>query len=162
MAHESGGVSELAYRQGAATAVALCVLLWVGACAVRDSRAVPGVADRARPKFDHAESWIVGERRGVGVGVVGFVLATVAGSGPPFDPPNAPVIGLLAVTPNAQGWGVRASLLSAVAMDLARGGHARAVLHVLADNHPAVRLYAGQGWQALGQPFQHSLLKRPT
>ena len=25
-----------------------------------------------------------------------------------------------------------------------------------------VRLYAGTGWQPLGQPFEHSLLKRPT
>lgn len=119
-------------------------------------QAVAGVAERARPKFDRAESWIVAVGRIVGI--EGFVLATVPGSGVRTDPPGAPVVGLLAVAPSAQGRGVGANLLSAVAVDLAQRGHTQAVLHVLADNHPAVRLYASQGWQPLGKPFQHSLL----
>lgn len=160
MVRESDGVGELVYRQGVAVDAAACVSLWVEACAARDGQAVTGVADRARPKFDRAESWIVAD--GEGVGVVGFVLSTAAGSGLPSDPPGAPVIGLLAVAPSAQGRGVGANLVSAVAVDLARGGHAHAVLHVLIDNHSAIRLYAGQGWQPLGKPFEHSLLKRPT
>jgi hypothetical protein len=52
--------------------------------------------------------------------------------------------------------------LGAVVAELARHGHERSVLHVLAGNHSAVQLYASQGWQPLGEPFQHSLLKRPT
>jgi ribosomal protein S18 acetylase RimI-like enzyme len=160
MVRESDGVNELVYRRGAAADVAPCVSLWVEACAARDGRAVPGVADRARPKFDRAESWIVAERRDAGI--VGFVLATVPGSGLPSDPPDAPVVGLLAVAPGAQRGGVGADLLSNMAADLTRGRHTCAVLHVLADNHPAVRLYASQGWRPLGEPFQHSLLNRPT
>jgi ribosomal protein S18 acetylase RimI-like enzyme len=160
MVRESGDVSELVYRQGTATDVAVCVSLWIEACAVRDGGSVTGVADRARPKFERAESWIVAEHRDVGA--VGFVLATVSGSGLPTDPPDAPVVALLAVAPSTQGRGVGGELLSTVAADLARGGNARAVLHVLADNHSAVRLYESQGWQPLGKPFEHSLLKRPT
>ena len=45
---------------------------------------------------------------------------------------------------------------------LARLGYPRAVLHVLADNHSAVRLYSNKGWRPEGAPFQHSLLKRPA
>lgn len=121
---------------------------------------MPGVAERARPKFDSAESWIVVEHPVSGV--IGFVLATTPGSGMPTDPPGAPVVGLLAVEPSGQGRGLGGKLLSAVASVLARRGHDQAVLHVLTENLAAVRLYETSGWQHWGAPFEHSLLKRPT
>ena len=139
---------------------AACLALWVQACAARDGRSIVGVAERARPKFNHAESWIVADDPELGL--VGFLLATKAGSGLPTDPPEAPVVGLLAVDPSAQGRGVGGSLLSAIATELAQRGYELAVLHVLAENHQAVRLYESMGWKPRGEPFLHSLLKRPT
>ena len=147
-------------RHGSAEDIEECVALWVRACAARDGVAVAGVAERARPKFGHAESWIVAEEPGTGI--VGFLLATKPQSGLPTDPPDAAVVGLLAIAPDAQGLGLGGTLLARVAGDLARRGHERAVLHVLADNHPAVRLYERQGWMPWDAPFPHSLLKRPT
>jgi hypothetical protein len=35
-------------------------------------------------------------------------------------------------------------------------------LHALLDNVAAVGLYESEGWVAAGDPFEHSLLKRPT
>jgi len=80
----------------------------------------------------------------------------------PGDPGDAPVVGLLAVAPGAQGRGVASALMDAIAADLALKGHARSVLHVLLDNLAAVRLYASKGWRPMGDAFQHTLLKRPT
>jgi hypothetical protein len=50
----------------------------------------------------------------------------------------------------------------AVAAELARRGHRIAVLHVLVENDPAVRLYSGQGWRPWGRPLRHPLLHRTT
>lgn len=134
--------------------------LWVEACAVRDGRAVAGVAERARPKFDHAESWIVStDLDGT---VTGFTITTAPGSGIATDPVDASVVGLLAVSPTAQGRGLGNQLLAAVTVDLARRGQVRAVLHVLVDNRPAVRLYESQGWVPLGERFPHALLGLPV
>lgn len=157
---ESSDNGEFAFRDGAANDMQGCLALWVAACAVRDGETIGGVAERARAKFEDPECWILIEQRAVGC--LGFVLATRPGSGLPTDPPGAPVVALLAVRPAAQGNGLGAILLSAVAIELARRDHRRAVLHVLAENHTAVRLYERKGWRALGEPFQHSLLKRPT
>ena len=66
--------------------------------------------------------------------IVGFGLATQPGTGLKGDPPNAPVVGLLAVAPNAQG----SNLLTAPRPGLALLGHDQSVLHVLADHHAAV------------------------
>ncbi|MEC5151443.1 GNAT family N-acetyltransferase [Cryobacterium sp. GrIS_2_6] len=149
-----------AFRTGSAADTAECVALWVRACAARDGVTVAEVAERAQPKFDHAESWIVAEEPGAGIR--GFVLATTPKRGLPTDPPDAAVVSLLAVAPDAQGCGLGRALLVNVADELQRHGHKHAVLHVLTDNHPAVDLYRHEGWRPLGEPFQHSLLKRPT
>ena len=134
--------------------------LWVQACAVRDGQAVAGVAERARPKLDRAESWIVAT--GPDGVVTGFTVATPPGSGITTDPGGASVVGLLAVAPSAQGGGLGGRLLAAVTADLARRGRVRAALHVLVDNRPAVRLYESQGWVPWGERFPHVLLGRPV
>jgi GNAT superfamily N-acetyltransferase len=152
--------SDVVLRAGTPADTARCLALWVDACAVRDGVAIAGVEERARPKFDRAERWIVAEEPDAGI--VGFVLATTPGSGLPGDPPDAPVVGLIAVAPAVQARRLGGALMDAMAQGLARSGHQRAVLHVLIDNHPAVRLYAVNGWQPLGEPYQHSLLNRPT
>lgn len=146
-------------RAGALADVGPCVALWVEACAARDGVAVPGVAERARPKFDRAESWVVASDPDGSL--AGFTVATAPGSGLATDPSGAAGVGLLAVAPRTQGRGIGAELLSAVTADLARIGHRRAVLHVLLDNDAAVRLYRGQGWLPWGQPSLHGLLARP-
>src|SRR5689334_13952536 len=117
---------------------AACLALWVKACEARDGRSIVGVAERARPKFNNAESWIVADDPELGL--MGFLLATKAGSGLGTDPPEAPVVGLLAVDPSAQGRGLGGSLLSAITGELAQRGYELAVLHVLTENHRAVRL----------------------
>ncbi|WP_119868658.1 GNAT family N-acetyltransferase [Frondihabitans sp. 762G35] len=137
-----------------------CVALWVAACGVRDGRAVPGVGDRARLKFDRAVAWTVAERED-GV-IVGFALATPAGSGLLSDPPDAAVVGLLAVDPAAQGTGAGRLLLSRITADLAGLHFEQAVLHVLVDNRVAVGLYESAGWVPLGPTTEHSLLERPV
>jgi ribosomal protein S18 acetylase RimI-like enzyme len=147
-------------RAGTLADLENCLRLWVDACTARDGRAVDGVAARARPKFERAECWIVAED--AASKLVGFVLATVPGSGIPTDPPDAPVIGLLAVAPAAQGHGLGRVLLNSAEQDLTRRGHTQSVLHVLSDNHAAVRSYLRNGWLPYGEPFEHSLLKRPT
>ncbi|MDY7542417.1 MULTISPECIES: GNAT family N-acetyltransferase [unclassified Cryobacterium] len=149
-----------AFRAGTAADTTDCVALWVRACAERDGVAVAGVAERAQPKFDHGESWIVAEE--TGAGIRGFVLATTPKSGLPTDPPDAAVVSLLAVVPGAQGSGLGRALLVSIANELKRQGHKRAVLHVLADNRPALDLYSSEDWRPLGEPFPHSLLNRPT
>ena len=157
---ESHDISEVVLREGTGADIAACVSLWVEACATRDGRSVAGVAGRARPKFDHVEAWILAAHPEFGV--LGFVLATPPGSGRPLDPADAPVIGLLAVASAFQGHGLGGTLLEAMIDALGQLGYPRAVLHVLADNHSAVRLYSSKGWRPEGAPFQHSLLKRPT
>jgi ribosomal protein S18 acetylase RimI-like enzyme len=134
-----------------------CVELWVEACAARDGMAVPGVAERARAKFADAAVWLVAEtdaRRD------GFALVTVPGSGIPADPADAAVLGLLAVAPGAQRRGLARALLRAAMAGARDAGYPRLVLHVLADNPAAVRLYESEGWRPLGAPFEHSLLRR--
>ena len=54
-------MNEVEFRDGTAEDAEECVSLWVGACATRDGAAVVGVAERARPKFDDSECWIVAE-----------------------------------------------------------------------------------------------------
>ncbi|TFB82534.1 GNAT family N-acetyltransferase [Cryobacterium luteum] len=117
-------------------------------------------AERAQPKFDDSECWIVAED--TATGIVGFGLATKPGSGLVRDPPAAPVIGLLAVAPDAQGRGLGANLLMVLTTELALRGYDQSVQRVLADHRTAVHLYEKMGWRQLGEPFQHSLLRRPT
>ena len=153
---ESPGV---ALRPGRDSDLAACVTLWVEACAIRDGVRIPGVAERARPKFDRREAWIVAE--GPEHRLAGFVLATVPGSGQDTDPPDAAVVGLLAIDSVEQAHGVGSLLLSAATSELAALGHEHAVLHVLTSNTAAVRLYASQGWVKIGGTFEHGLLNKP-
>jgi ribosomal protein S18 acetylase RimI-like enzyme len=136
-----------------------CVELWIRACAARDGNVAPGVAERARKKFGRRVSWqIVGNAGRLD----GFALVTAPGSGAPADPTDAAVLGLLAVAPEAQGNGLGRRLLRAATSGLVRLGRRQVVLHVLADNTAAVRLYEGEGWRPLGEPFEHTLLRRMT
>jgi ribosomal protein S18 acetylase RimI-like enzyme len=152
------GGSSPALRSGEPLDTESCVEIWVAACAARDGQAYNGVADRARPKFHNSSLWIVAENRQI---IDGFVLATGPGSGMPTDPPDAAVIGLLAVTPGHQTRGLGRALLRAATDDLMQLGYEKAVLHALVDNVPAVQLYESEGWAAVGAEYEHSLLKRP-
>ena len=93
--------------------------------------------------------------------MAGFALATTAGSGVTTDPAGAVVLALLAVDPHQQGVGLGRWLLSAITVSLTESGFDQIVLHALADNHIAVRLYESTGWAAYGPTFEHALLKRP-
>jgi ribosomal protein S18 acetylase RimI-like enzyme len=156
---DSSDPTVLRLREARSDEVEACVELWVSACAARDGQAYPGVAERARLKFDEATAWIVAERGPDSI--VGFALATRPGTGVATDPPFAVVLGLLAVDPRAQGSGLGRELLSAITDSVAALGHAQIVLHVLTENTSAVRLYEAAGWRTQGTTFEHSLLKRP-
>ena len=110
--------------------------------------------------FGNSECWIVAEE--APAALVGFVLATKPGSGLASDPPDSPAIGMLAVPPGSQGRGLGGGLLTGATAALARNGHERSVLHVLADHYATVHLYEKSGWRPLGEPFQHSLLGRAS
>jgi len=145
-------------RTGGPDDVERCIEIWTAACAARDGQAFPGVADRARPKFDSSIAFFVtgGRER-----VDGFVLATRPGSGMAADPEDAAVVGLLAVDPSLHGEGRGRALLRAVTDRLSELGHEQAVLHALLDNTGAIQLYESEGWLAQGSAYEHSLLKRP-
>jgi ribosomal protein S18 acetylase RimI-like enzyme len=136
-----------------------CVSLWVRACAARDGERLTGVGERAEAKFSKQVSWLVAGRYGQ---PEGFALATKAGTGAASDPIDAAVLGLLAVRPEVQGVGLGRQLLRAIETSLDSLGYRQAVLHVLADNTAAVRLYESEGWRRHGEPFDHSLLHRPS
>ncbi|MEV7963601.1 MULTISPECIES: GNAT family N-acetyltransferase [Oerskovia] len=147
-------------RPGLQDDVEQCLGVWIEASAARDGRRVEGVAARARGKFDQSVAWTVATD---GVGdVVGFAVGTRPGSGLASDPPGAPVLGLLAVDPRAQGAGLGRRLLRDVTGLLARQGYSRAVLHVLTDNVGAVSLYERHGWVPRGDPVEHALLRRDS
>ncbi|WP_277960150.1 GNAT family N-acetyltransferase [Frigoribacterium faeni] len=162
-----GAVHEL--RCAVPADVEACLAVWVAACAARDGQAFDGVAERARPKFGAGVVWLVADAPVVDGpdvdgprGVDGFVLATRPCSGLPGDPEDAPVIGLLATRSGAQARGLGRALLREATRRLGALGHRRVVLHALLDNVAAVGLYESEGWVAAGDPFEHSLLKRPT
>jgi len=145
-------------RSGGPDDVERCIEIRTAACAARDGQALPGVADRARPKFHSNIAFIVtGDREQLD----GFVLATRPGSGMTTDPKNAAVVSLLAVDPALHGEGRGRALLRAVTDSLSGLGHEQAVLHALLDNPGAVQLYESEGWLAQGSAYEHSLLKRP-
>ncbi|MFZ7086585.1 GNAT family N-acetyltransferase [Curtobacterium sp. RRHDQ10] len=146
-------------RDGVAADVDRCLSIWVAACADRDGKALEGVAERARPKFDRSVSWLLATD---GDHVLGFVLATRPGSGMQTDPEGAAVVGLLAVDPGQQTVGLGRALLRAVTERLAALQYSRAVLHALVDNVPAVHLYESEGWRADGEEHDHALLHRPV
>ncbi|KQO60021.1 GNAT family N-acetyltransferase [Curtobacterium sp. Leaf261] len=136
-----------------------CVALWVAACADRDGRAIDGVADRARPKFEDRVLWLTAWQ---GARLDGFLLATEPGSGMPTDPDGAVVVALLAVAPGHQTRGLGRALLRSATDSLAGLGYEHAVLHALEENVVATHLYRSEGWEALGPTRTHSLLGRPV
>jgi ribosomal protein S18 acetylase RimI-like enzyme len=150
-------VSDFVIRPGRDDEIDACVELWEAACAERDGARIAGVGARARAKFPNRLVWFVAERDGV---LGGFTLGTRPGSGVPSDPSDAAVVGMLAVAPHAQGSGLGRRLLRAAAGGLAGLDYERAVLHVLVDNAPAVRLYESEGWQPIGETFEHALQPR--
>ncbi|WP_368498964.1 N-acetyltransferase family protein [Herbiconiux sp. A18JL235] len=146
-------------RQGTTGDREQCLALWVAACAARDGRAVEGVADRARPKFDECVSWLIaGDRDRVD----GFALSTRLRSGRGADPYDAAVLGLIATEPERQGRGLGRALLRAASRDLAALGYGRAVLHARLDNAIAVHLYESEGWVPSGEVYEHPLWRLPT
>ncbi len=152
-------LAQLTIRRAVASDVDRCLAIWVAASAHRDGQEHEGVAERARPKFDHSVSWLVAANDDA---IDGFVLATDPGSGMETDPEDAAVVGLLAVRPGRQSRGMGRALLRAVTEQLAALHYSRAVLHALIDNATAVRLYESEGWRAMGEEFEHALLHRPV
>ncbi|MEJ3405508.1 GNAT family N-acetyltransferase [Rathayibacter sp. YIM 133350] len=92
----------------------------------------------------------------------GFALLAPAGSGMASDPPDAAYLSLLAVHPRAQGRGLGNLLLKEITRDAAAAGYDRLVLHVVADNARARRLYDAGGWTVLGEPFAHPITGRES
>lgn len=140
---------------------AACTDLWVAAVAARDGQAESeAVRRRAGDKFSvDRVALVVAEDQD---GLVGFVLVTAPGTGGPTDPEDAAYLSLLAVAPRAQGRGIGRRLLRSAVDEAARAGHRRCVLHALDDNAPALGLYRGAGFRAVGDPFPHPLSGRPT
>ncbi|OII39567.1 hypothetical protein BIU98_10890 [Curtobacterium sp. MMLR14_010] len=92
----------------------------------------------------------------------GFVLVTARGTGRPTDPSDAAYLSLLAVRPDLQARGVGRALLVAAVEAAAAAGHPAVVLHALADNLPALRLYEAAGFRPTGVTFPHALTGRLT
>lgn len=152
-------VNDILIRDASAADRTACIELWVRAAAARDGVEVPGVAERAEAKFNNRILWLIAEAAG---GAAAFALATSPGSGAPTDPVDAAVLGMLGVSPAAQGAGLGRRMLRAATARLRDGGYRQAVLHVLTDNTAAVRLYESEGWRPFGEPFDHPLLHRPS
>lgn len=161
---------------GAAADIDECVALWVTAVAAREGGTAPeGTAERCLAKFSpRPVSFAVARADDGGAGsdgrdggesdnpIRGFGLVTPPGNGRPTDPPDAAYLGLLAVAPDAQGRGIGARLLDHLVADAREGDQAALVLHVLASNTAAVRLYESRGWRSIGAPFAHPLTGGPT
>lgn len=152
----------LTIERGAPADLEACVALWLDALEARDGQPpVEGTAERCRSKFDLPRvSWRV--LRGADGGLDGFGLVTGPGTGRAQDPGDAAYLSLLATAPSAQGSGRGSALLEALTDDARAAGHPAVVLHSLADNTPAMGLYASHGWTPMGEPFAHSLTGRPT
>jgi ribosomal protein S18 acetylase RimI-like enzyme len=150
-------------RAGTAADVDPCVSLWVAAVAARDGRPAPaGTAERARAKFARAHVAFAVASDNPGVGVVGFALVTVPGSAAAEDPPGAAYLAMLAVSSDRQNAGLGAALLDRVTAQAGAADHPELVLHVLASNTKAVRLYQSRGWHSLGAPSPHALTGQPS
>ncbi|MBF4582734.1 GNAT family N-acetyltransferase [Curtobacterium sp. VKM Ac-2865] len=117
-----------------------CLVASAGAAAV----SVPAVSDEPSPPID------------------GFVLVTAPGTGRPTDPSDAAYLSLLAVRPDLQARGVGRALLVAAVDAAFAVGHPAVVLHALADNLPALRLYEAAGFRPTGVTFPHALTGRLT
>ena len=156
-----------------------CIRLWLDAVAARDGRQAPaGTAERCAAKFAAGtvsflvvrDSARTGDGDGDGDGdehrdrhrddddvLAGFVLVTEPGTGAATDPGDAAYLAMLAVAPAFQGAGLGARLLDAATEQARAAGHSALVLHVLASNASAVKLYASRGWAARGPGHAHPL-----
>lgn len=149
--------SSVVVRPAAPDEVTACIDLWAAAVAARDGIPEhPATRARAQEKFTAPRVACL-----VVIGpdgrLDGFVLVTAPGTGRPTDPDDAAYLSLLAVRPGLQARGVGRVLLTA-AVDAAReAGHAGVALHVLADNHRAVRLYEAGGFVPTGTEFPHAI-----
>lgn len=144
-----------------------CIRLWLDAMAARDGRPAPrGTVERCAAKFAHpVVSFPVArdmaDQRGAaadaGELLAGFALVTGPGTGAQTDPPDAAYLAMLAVAPSHQGAGLGSLLLDQATRDARTAGHRALVLHVLASNTAAVRLYTSRGWVAHGPAHAHPL-----
>jgi ribosomal protein S18 acetylase RimI-like enzyme len=82
--------------------------------------------------------------------------------GPSDGPVDAAYLSLLAVRPDLQARGVGRALLVAAVEAADAAGHPAVVLHALADNLPALRLYEAAGFRPTGVTFPHALTGRLT
>jgi ribosomal protein S18 acetylase RimI-like enzyme len=158
-----------------------CVELWTAAVAARDG--VPedsAVRVRAEAKFQVprvaclvASAAAISARGSASAAASsvpdessapldGFVLVTAPGTGRPTDPSDAAYLSLLAVRPDLQARGVGRALLVAAVEAADAAGHPAVVLHALADNLPALRLYEAAGFRPTGVTFPHALTGRLT
>jgi ribosomal protein S18 acetylase RimI-like enzyme len=140
-----------------------CVDLWTAAVAARDG--VPedsAVRVRAEAKFQVPRVACLVAASGSSAPLDGFVLVTAPGTGRPTDPSDAAYLSLLAVRPDLQARGVGRALLVAAVEAADAAGHPAVVLHALADNLPALRLYEEAGFRPTGVTFPHALTGRLT
>ena len=155
--------SSVVVRAATADEDAACVELWTAAVAARDG--VPedsAVRVRAEAKFQVPRVACLVASAGSSAPIDGFVLVTAPGTGRPTDPSDAAYLSLLAVRPDLQARGVGRALLVAAVEAAAAAGHPAVVLHALADNLPALRLYEAAGFRPTGVTFPHALTGRLT
>lgn len=149
-------------RPAAPDEVSACVDLWVAAVAARDG--VPesdAVRARAASKFAVPRVALVVAAGAAGT-IDGFALVTTPGTGRSTDPDDAAYLSLLAVRPDVQARGVGRALLAASVDAATAAGHPAVVLHALAGNERALRLYEAGGFRADGVEFPHALTGKPT
>lgn len=139
-----------------------CIDLWCAAVAARDG--IPEhPATRARAVEKFAASWVACVVAAAPDDAIeGFALVTEPGTGRPTDPTDAAYLSLLAVRPDRHARGVGRMLLQQAIRASAEAGHPRVVLHVLADNVHAIRLYEAAGFAPTGQEFPHAVTGVPT
>ena len=155
--------SSVVVRAATADEDPACVELWTAAVAARDG--VPedsAVRVRAEAKFAVPRVACLVASAGSSAPIDGFVLVTAPGTGRPTDPSDAAYLSLLAVRPDLQARGVGRALLVAAVEAAAAASHPAVVLHALADNLPALRLYEAAGFRPTGVTFPHALTGRLT
>lgn len=149
--------SSVVVRPASPEQVAACIDLWCAAVAARDGAPEhPAVRARAVEKFaaERVALLVAGPVDGA---IDGFVLVTAPGTGRPTDPEDAAYLSLLAVRPDLHARGVGRALLTGAVQTARQAGCPRVVLHVLADNVRAVRLYEAAGFTPTGHAFPHAV-----
>jgi ribosomal protein S18 acetylase RimI-like enzyme len=153
--------SSVVVRAATEDELPLCIDLWAAAVAARDGiQEHPATRARAVEKFatPRVTCLVVPGPQGLD----GFALVTAPGSGRPTDPADAAYLSLLAVRSGVQARGIGRVLLAGAVRASRDAGHPRVVLHVLADNTRAVRLYEAAGFVPTGVEFPHAVTGVPT